>query len=59
MKLSEHVLVSLLKLRDDVEKSPNDFQYERIVRFGCGVSSIVDALRRLGIAVKKTLNHPK
>ena len=40
-------------LRADVEQYPDDYQYERAARFGCGVSSIGDALRRLGITVKK------
>lgn len=40
-------------LRADVEKYPDDYQYERAVRFNCGTSSIGDALRRLGITVKK------
>ncbi|MDM1019733.1 IS630 transposase-related protein [Acinetobacter sp. VNK23] len=40
-------------LRADVEKYPDDYQYERAARFGCGTSSIGDALRRLGITVKK------
>lgn len=41
-------------LRADVEQYPEDYQYERAARFGCGVSSIGDAaLRRPGITVKK------
>ena len=40
-------------LRADVEKYPDDYQYERAARFGCGTSSIGDALRLLGITVKK------
>ena len=40
-------------LRADVEQYPDDYQYERAARFGCGTSSIGDALKRLGITVKK------
>jgi transposase len=40
-------------LRADVEKYPDDFQYERAARFGCGKSTIGDALKRLKITVKK------
>ena len=40
-------------LRADVEKYSDDYQYERAARFGCGVSSIGDALKRLKITVKK------
>lgn len=46
-------------LRADVEKYPDDYQYERAARFGCGTSSIGDALKCLGITIKKTLSHPK
>ena len=46
-------------LREDVEKYPDAYQYERAARFNCGVSSIGAALKRLNITVKKTLSHPK
>ena len=46
-------------LRADVEKYPNDFQYERATRFGCGTFSISDGFRHLGITIKKTLSHQK
>lgn len=49
-------------LRADVEKYPDDYQYERAIRLNCGVSSIGNALRRLGITVKKrpyTTRKPK
>lgn len=40
-------------LRDDVEKHPDDYQFERAVRFNCSKSAIGSALKRLGITVKK------
>ena len=40
-------------LRDDVEKYPDDYQFERAARFNCSKSGIGDALKRLGISVKK------
>ncbi|ENV28395.1 MULTISPECIES: IS630 transposase-related protein [Acinetobacter calcoaceticus/baumannii complex] len=40
-------------LRADVEQYPDDYQYERAARFGCGTSTIGDALKRLNITVKK------
>ena len=40
-------------LREDVEKYPDAYQYERAARFNCGVSSIGAALNRLNITVKK------
>ena len=46
-------------LRADVEQYPDDYQYERAARFGCGISTIGDALKGLNITVKKTLLHPK
>ena len=38
-------------LREDVEKYPDAYQYERAARFNCGVSSIGAALKRLNITV--------
>ena len=46
-------------LRADIEQYPDDYQYERAARFGCGISTIGDALKGLNITVKKTLLHPK
>ncbi len=40
-------------LRADVEQYPDDYQYERAARFGCGISTIGDALKDLNITVKK------
>ncbi len=40
-------------LREDVEKYPDAYQYERAARFNCGVSSIGAALKRLKLRVKK------
>ena len=40
-------------LRADVEQYPDDYQYERAARFGCGTSTIGDALKRLNITIKK------
>ncbi|MBF7694287.1 IS630 transposase-related protein [Acinetobacter pollinis] len=40
-------------LRADVEKYPDDYQYERTIRLNCEVSSIGNALRRFRITVKK------
>ncbi|MDV4339774.1 IS630 transposase-related protein [Acinetobacter baumannii] len=45
-------------LRADVEQYPDDYQYERAARFGCGNSTIGDALKRLNITVKKDLTAP-
>ena len=44
-------------LRADVEKYPNDFQYERATRFGCGTFS--DGFRHLGITIKKDAKSSK
>ena len=44
---------------DYIEKYLDDFQYERVARFGCGVSAIGNVLRRLRITIKKMLDHSK
>ena len=44
-------------LRADVEKYPNDFQYERATRFGCGTFS--DGFRHLEITIKKDAKSSK
>ena len=46
-------------LRADVEQYPDDYQYERAARFGCGTSTIGDALKRLNITIKKNLTAPE
>ena len=46
-------------LRADVEQYPDDYQYERATRFGCGTSTIGNALKRLKITVKKDLTPPE
>lgn len=40
-------------LKDDVEQYPDDFQFERAIRFNCSKSAIGHALKRLDISVKK------
>lgn len=46
-------------LIQDVEQYPDDYQWQRAARFGCGQSAIFHALKRLNITLKKTLEHPK
>lgn len=45
-------------LRDDVEKYPDDYQYERAIRFNCSKSAIGHALKRLNITLKKDFKSP-
>ena len=52
-KITENDYITDEMLEGLVEKYPDDYQYERAQRFGCGTSSIGDALRRLKITVKK------
>lgn len=40
-------------LQADVEAYPDDYQWERAIRFGCSQKSISRALKRLGITLKK------
>nr|WP_307843725.1 IS630 transposase-related protein [Psychrobacter sp. CMS30] len=46
-------------LLKDVEQHPDDYLYERARRFNCSKSGMHNALKRLGISQKKTLEHPK
>ena len=41
------------KLKEDVEKYPDAYQYERAARFKVSATSIRKALRKLGITHKK------
>lgn len=52
-KLCKHDLLRL------AIKYPDDYQYERAARFGCGTSSIGDASKRLGITIKKDAKSSK
>ncbi len=51
--------IDMEALKQDVEKYPNAYHYERAARFGISESGIRSALKRLGISRKKTLKHPK
>ena len=44
-------------LRADVDKYPDDYKYERAMRFGCGTFS--DGFRHLGITIKKDAKSSK
>lgn len=46
------------KLKEDVALYPDDYQYERAVRFNCSQRAIGIALKRIGITQKKDLNSP-
>jgi transposase len=46
-------------LAKDVEMYPDDYQYERAARFNVSQRGIGDALKRLKISHKKSLEHPK
>ena len=45
--------IDMEALRKDVEKHPDDYQWERAKRFNVGQSTIFYALKRLGISNKK------
>ena len=45
--------IDMDKLKEDMKKSPDDFQYERAERFKVSANGILYALRRLGITNKK------
>ncbi len=46
--------IDLEKLRQDVEKYPDDYQYERAARFDVCQKSIWQALRKLKVTYKKS-----
>ena len=45
--------IDMEKLKEDVKKYPDDFQYERAERFKVSPNGILYALRRLKISSKK------
>jgi len=45
--------IDMDKLVEDVEKNPDDYQYERAKRFGVSQSAIFYALKRLNVSNKK------
>ena len=51
--------INLQALQKDIQNHPDDYQYERAVRFCCSPSGIGAALKKLRISYKKTLIHPK
>lgn len=53
------IKVCLDRLRMDVERNPDHYQWERAKRFGVTQPAIHDALKRLNLRYKKTLKHPK
>ena len=46
-------------LKHDVEKCPDDYQWERALRFGVHQATIYYALKRLGIRYKKNTTTSK
>ena len=46
-------------LIEDVKSYPDDYNYERALRLNCSKTDIFNALKRLGISQKKTLEHSK
>ncbi|SFM19287.1 transposase [Nitrosomonas communis] len=46
-------------LAQDVKNYPDAYQYERAKRLGVSTQDINHALKRLGVAYKKSLRHPK
>ena len=46
-------------LSQDVSDYPDTYHYERAARLVVSRSGICDAMKRIGITIKKTLTHPK
>jgi transposase len=51
--------IDMEALKQDVEKYPDAYQYERAERMGTSQKGIFEALKRLKVTYKKTLNHPR
>ena len=51
--------IDLTELRLDVEKYPDDYQYERAARFNAAVSSMNVALKQIGVTYKKSSDPPQ
>lgn len=51
--------IDVVVLKNDIEKYPDSYCYERAKRLVCSQTGIRDAMYRLGVSYKKTLNHPK
>jgi transposase len=51
--------IDMEKLKQEVQRYPDAYQYERAERFGVSQTGIGAALRRLGISRKKNLSPPQ
>jgi transposase len=51
--------IDMQALKNDIEKYPDSYCYERAVRFGVSASGIRDAQYRLGISYKKNATTSK
>lgn len=51
--------IDMEKLKQDVIDYPDSYNYERAKRLSVGVTTIFDALRRLGVSYKKNTETPE
>ena len=51
--------INMDRREKDIERHADDYQWQRGKRFGVTQSVIHYALQRLGVSLKKTLQHPK
>lgn len=51
--------INMDRREKDIERHPDDYQWEPGKRLGVTQSAIHYALQRLGVSYKKTLQHPK
>jgi transposase len=58
LRIAKPTKIDNEKLKEDVALYPDDYQYERAVRFSCSQRAIGIALKRIGISQKKDLNSP-
>ena len=53
------IKIDMERLKQDVEKNPDDYQWERAKRLGVAQSAVFYALRRLNVSYKKNSISPK
>ena len=47
------------KLKEDIKKNPDLYQFERARKFGVSQNSIHKALKRIGVTYKKNIKAPE
>ena len=51
--------IDMQALKEDIERYPDAYQYERAKRFGMSQQGIAKAMKRLGVTYKKNAESPQ